>query len=196
MIRVERAVEPVAFDEECRKPGNAWLVAHPDEDPHRKPLWRPFCASLREAFERRCGFTAQWIPEGTIDHWISVRSARALSYEWSNYRFVSASINSAKKPSWEGKLLDPFEVEDEWFEILLPSLQLVVVAELEDEIRARAEFTLEKLHLRDGEEVIRLRREWLELYERGGLSLKGLHQVAPLIARAVAKRDGLTLAEL
>lgn len=79
--------------------------------------------------------------------------------------FFSDAINSAKKPVWEGKIVDPFEVESEWFEILLPSLQLVVVGALDDDLREHIEFTLEKLHLRDGETVVRLRREWLSFYE-------------------------------
>lgn len=193
MIKVPRAAEPSSFDVECRRPGNAWLAAAPGRDPRERPLWGAFRADLREAFGRRCGFLAVWLPGGTIDHWVSVSSNRALAYEWSNYRFVDAAVNSAKRPAWEGKLLDPFEVETEWFEILLPSLQLVVAAELDAPLRARIDFTLDKLRLRDGEDVIRLRREWLELYERGELSLQGLHQMAPLIARAVAKRDGLAL---
>lgn len=77
-------------------------------------------------------------------------AGRQLAYEWSNYRFVDGAINSAKKPAWEGQLVDPFEVQADWFEILLPSLQLVLVAQLEQGLRARVEFTLDKLHLRRG----------------------------------------------
>jgi hypothetical protein len=193
VIKVERVGEPPSFDIECRKPGNAWLGANPDGDPHSNPLWSRARNHLREAFHLRCGFLAMRIQRGTVDHWLSVRSARELAYEWSNYRFVDGAINSAKKPSWEGKLVDPFEVETDWFEILLPSLQLALVADLEESLRARVEFTLDKLHLRHGEDVITLRREWLKLYETGKLTLEGLHEVAPLIARAVAKRDGLVL---
>lgn len=193
MIKVERSSEPATFDDGCRKPGNAWLLAHPGGHPHDNPLWTKFRAPLREAFHKRCAFLALQIPRGTVDHWISVRSQRELAYEWSNYRFVDGAINSAKKPAWEGKLVDPFEIESDWFEILLPSLQLRLVAELEPELHERVAFTLDKLHLVDGEDVIQLRQEWLALYESGDLTLRGLGKVAPLIARAVAKRDGLTL---
>jgi hypothetical protein len=88
-------------------------------------LWSPFKAKLRETFGRRCGFLAMWVPSGTLDHWISIHTDRALAYEWENYRFVDGAVNSAKKPAWEGQLIDPFEVEEGWFELLLPSLQLV-----------------------------------------------------------------------
>lgn len=194
MIPVARPAEPDRFDIACRQPGKNWLAANLDSDPHRNPLWGEFNGALREAFGLRCGFLAMRIPRGTVDHWISIKSDRALAYEWTNYRFVDGAVNSAKKPAWEGKLIDPFEVEHDWFEILLPSLQLVVAsASLDPTALARANFTLDKLGLDDGEDVIRLRSEWLALYDSGDLTLAGLLEVAPLLARAVAKRDGLGL---
>ncbi len=47
-----------------------------------------------------------------------------MIYEWGNYRFASARINAVKKTD-DDRVLDPFEVGDDWFEILLPSLQMV-----------------------------------------------------------------------
>lgn len=106
MIPVTPPPEPAAFDEECRKRGKQWLAQNADVHPHRQPLWRAFLADLREGFGGRCGFSAMYVPRGTVDHWISVDSDRSLAYEWKNYRFVDGAVNSAKKPSWEGKLLD------------------------------------------------------------------------------------------
>jgi hypothetical protein len=189
MIRVLPKGPPDDFDSNCRGPGNAWLAANPDTDPHTHPLWTKYIDKLRTAFETRCGFLAMRIPRGTVDHWISIKTDRTRAYEWSNYRFVGSEVNSAKKPSWEGKLLDPFEVQDGWFEILLPSLQLVIADIPDEAARSRAEFTLEKLHLQNGEDIVRQRREWMQLYEEG-LPLDSLRKVAPLLARAVEKREG------
>lgn len=191
MIPIATPDEPGAFDAECRQPGKTWLAANGTSDPHKNPLWGAFTSQLRAAFGNRCGFLAMYVPQGTVDHWVSIKSDRDLAYEWSNYRFVAGPVNSAKKPKWEGKLIDPFEVMNGWFEILLPSLQLVVTGPLDDATRERAEFTLQKLRLKDGETVIRLRQEWLAMYECGKLPIAGLHDMAPLLARAVAKRDGL-----
>jgi hypothetical protein len=130
-----------------------------------------------------------YIHKGSVDHWISVRSDRTQAYEWSNLRHLASEVNSAKKPSWEGRLLDPFEIGDDWFEIQLPSLQLLVANIPDADTRARAEFTLKKLRLQDGEDVLRLRREWMSMYETEGLSIEALRRVAPLLARAVEKRD-------
>jgi hypothetical protein len=196
VIRVEQVEEPEKFDRECRQPGKKWLGAHPGGDPHKNPLWSAFHGELRDAFHGRCGFLGLWIHRGTVDHWVSVNNQPSLAYEWSNYRYVAGELNSAKKPAWDGKLLDPFEIDGEWFEIQLPSLQLVLIADVPADVRERVEFTLDKLHLRDGEEVVRIRREWVKQYELGGLSLERLHHFAPLIARAIAKRDGLALQAL
>jgi hypothetical protein len=46
-----------------------------------------------------------------------------------------------------------------------------------------------RLHLGHDERVVRQRREWLGLYERGELSLAGLERMAPMIAAAIRRRD-------
>jgi hypothetical protein len=130
-----------------------------------------------------------YVPLGTVDHWASVKSKRESAFEWNNLRFVESTVNCAKKPAWEGRLLDPYEVEEGWFEIHLPSLQLLIGDIPDPAARERAEFTIDKLHLRDGESVLRLRRSWLKMYETRELSLDGLRRMAPLVARAVERRD-------
>jgi hypothetical protein len=192
MIRVTRPAEPDGFDKSCRQPGKAWLMENPTADPHCHPLWTRWLTDLRAAFETRCSFLAMRIPKGTVDHWISLKTDRNQAYEWDNYRFVDGIINSAKKPSWEGKLLDPYEIGEDWFEIQLPSLQMKIAHIDDPAVRERAEFTLEKLHLRDGEDVVRLRREWMEMYEMGEITLDGLHRVAPLLARAIQRHQSVS----
>lgn len=128
-------------------------------------------------------------PDGTVDHFLPVSSRRDLAYEWHNYRFAAHWINAVKGDAVG--ILDPHEVGEGWFEILLPSLQLVVTDRVPPELRALAVRTVERLHLRDDERVIGLRQEYLEMYEAGELVLAGLRRLAPLLAAAVEKRDGL-----
>lgn len=97
-------------------------------------------------------------------------------------------INSVKQAA-DSDVLDPYEVRDGWFEILLPSMQLVVSRDAPAEIRAKAEHTLRRLRLRHDERVIRQRREWYRMYQTGELTLEGLRKKAPLIARAVELRE-------
>jgi hypothetical protein len=186
MMRFLPAPEPVDFDKRCRQPGLAWLILNP---PPKRPkdYWSPFRLQLAEAFGRLCGYSCLHEPVGTVDHYLSCHESRERAYDWQNYRFASQWINSSKKNC---EVLDPFEVSDDWFEILLPSLQLVTTDHLPPEHRARAEHTLMRLHLRDDERVIRQRAGWYRLYQEGELSLAGLRQMAPLIARAVEKQQG------
>jgi hypothetical protein len=95
-----------------------------------------------------------------------------------------------ENPPWTthgDTILDPFDVQDGWFVIQLPSLQLLATDAIPQEYRDLASFTLDKLGLRDGEVVVRYRREWFQMYQQGKLPLDGLREVAPLIAVAVER---------
>jgi hypothetical protein len=124
--------------------------------------------------------------DDTVDHFLSVKNHRERTYEWANYRYASSSINSIKKNADES-ILDPFEIGRGWFEILLPSLQMRCTAAIPAEYRGKAEYTLKRLKLRDGESMIRWRESWYALYRDGRLTLDGLRMVAPLIAEAIER---------
>lgn len=184
MIPVQPVPEPDDFDAEARKPGNAWLAANPDQSRPRD-YWSPFRTTLEEGFGKRCGYAAMLDPTGgTVDHYLSCKNYRHLAYEWSNYRFVSGTLNASKRNA-DDTVLDPYQVGEGWFEIQLPSLQMQTTGAIPERLRAKAEYTLTRLKLRDGERVIRWRQSWYELYKRKELSLDGLRCVAPLIAAAV-----------
>jgi hypothetical protein len=186
VIPVQTVREPAAFDSEARQPGNAWLAANPDA---KRPadFWTPFKDDLCTGFSKLCGYAAMLDPTGgTVDHYLSFRNHRHLAYEWSNYRFASSTMNSIKRNA-DNAVLDPYEVGDGWFEIILPSLQMRITSRVPPGHRLRAEETLMRLKLRDDERLIRWRRSWYEMYEAGRLTLDGLEQVAPLIAAAVRK---------
>ena len=80
-------------------------------------------------------------------------------------------------------------MEDGWFEILLPSLQLVLTSAVPANKRAQAEYTPERLPLKEDERILRQRREWYRMYQDGELTLAGLEKKAPLIARAIRKQQ-------
>lgn len=138
-----------------------------------------------------CAYTAMIdSTDGTIDHFLSWQNYPDLAFEWQNYRFSAEWINKSKKPAYDGRLLDPCEIGDDWFEVLLPSLEMVCTASIPAEYVERAEFTLSTLPLGDDERIRRQRQEWYQLFLSGGLALPGLQRVAPLIERAVRKRLG------
>lgn len=194
MIAVSNPIlEPKDFDKECRVKGKAWLVKHPAA---KRPtdLWSPFRLALADGFVDRCGYCAMYIASGTVDHSVSWNEDKNLAYEWSNFRYVDNWVNSSKSKKKAAELLDPFDVVEGWFEIILPSLQLVISDTIPPEFRERAENTLKELPIRDDERVLRPRRKWLSLYEQG-MPLEILREMAPLIAVAVEKKQALEAAE-
>lgn len=176
--------EPNDFDAACRIPGNAWLKIHKSGRPTDR--WSPFRLDLATGFSDRCGYGAMWISSGTVDHFTSCDEDRSKSYEWSNYRYVEGWFNSSKNKHPSTSLLDPFEVQAGWFEIDLPSLQLRLTEVVPPALRARAEYTLLKLPLRDDERVVKQRRAWLQMYEEG-TPLAVIEKRAPLIAQAIRR---------
>jgi hypothetical protein len=151
-------------------------------------LWRRVSSELRTAFQELCGYTAMWISEGTVDHFVSRSEDRTLAFEWGDFRYASASINSSKSALRSHQVLDPFDVGEGWFEVILPSCQMVITSHCPPEYADRAQNMLKRLKLGDGEDIVRVRLEWYRMYCDGELSLEGLARKAPLIAQAVRKQ--------
>lgn len=188
MIPVANPIpEPADFDAECRQKGNQWLASHPGADTSIYPgYWAKYENDLATAFHQRCGWWAMWIAEGDVEHFLSRKNRPELSYEWSNYRYIAGSVNGSKG-NHDDKVLDPFEVQNGWFEVLLPSMQLVATPTLPTHLSARAEFTLKQLKLRHGSKVVRCRKRWYQQFKDGKLSMDGLRANAPLVADAARK---------
>lgn len=188
MIHIPQKVpKPKRFDSDCGRPGNAWLRANPGSK-RPKPFWIPFTEDLARGFGHLCGYCAMvdFTTGGTVDHYVSVNARRDLAYEWSNYRFASQTMNACKKVA-DATVLDPYEVGPGWFQIILPSMQMRVTDRVPIALRAKAEFTIVRLGLRDGERVLRARRAWYAEYQAGHLPLETLRRYAPLVAEAVSK---------
>ncbi|MFO0757500.1 MAG: hypothetical protein U0359_13470 [Byssovorax sp.] len=128
-------------------------------------------------------------PTGTVDHFVSIDEDRDRAYDWTNYRFSSGWINSSKKSLSSTQIVDPFDVENGWFEVQLPSLQLVLTDRVPAAFRGRAALMLERLHLGQDERIVRQRREWYRMYQAGELTFEGLVKKAPLIATAIKKQE-------
>jgi hypothetical protein len=195
MISVSRNIlskEPDDFDEKCRKKGVDWLARNPKatrKAKRPKDFWSPFRPTLADAFSGLCAYGAMYEPSGTVDHFIPVDADETLAYEWQNYRYATGWINSSK--SKRSDVLDAFQVEPDWFELLLPSLQLVAIkANIPVDLHDLVDQTLQDLHLVDDERIVRQRRAWLKMYETGKITLEGLKDMAPLLAVAIEKRDG------
>lgn len=185
MIPVARVPEPAGYDEVKRR-GDAWLRQHRQAQRPRA-LWSAYLPHLAEGFSNLCGYAAMLDPTGgTVDHYLSWKTRPDLAYEWSNFRFVSCFVNSSKKTA-DDTVLDPYLVGQGWFEIILPSLQLRVTDRVPAAHRAKAQLTLKRLKLGDGEKIVRWRQLYYEEYQAGRLTLEGLRMFAPLVAEAVER---------
>lgn len=180
MIRCERVAPPGHFEVEVRRPGMRWLETRAVGRPPR--YWQAVREDLEQAFNERCAYSALRIAGlGTVDHF---DAARELLYEWGNYRYSAGWINSSKQYVPSTRLLDPCEIEDGWFELVLPSLDVRVGRRCPEELRGRAEYTIARLQL-SGERLKRLREKHLQLYQSGHMSLPMLDEWDPLLARAL-----------
>ena len=188
MRRCPQSPEPENFDLQVRQPGNHWLAKNSDKPP--KDFWSLCKPSLAQAFDHRCAYTAMRIPNGigTTDHYRSKQHACQLSYEWSNYRYALGRVNGCKG-TYDDRILDPFEVQNDWFRIQLPDLQLVLTDQIPLELRDKAEFTIKKLQLQNSEWVINQRAHYYDSYRSGEITLAYLEKIAPLIAAAVRKLE-------
>ena len=187
MIRVAPPPEPPTFDAQCRNLGNTWLATHATG--RLRDFWTPFQPDLATGFTNRCGYKALWDLAGTVDHYLSCNNHRTESYQWANYRYASGSINSSKG-THDAAILDPFQVQDDWFVVDLLTMQLLPTAAIPPHERARADFTLLQLKLRHGTKVKRQRRVWYEMFKQGvfgaaSAAIANLRVFAPQIAAAV-----------
>lgn len=193
--------QPEWFENNCREPGNGWLAAHLDKDPHeRSDLWSQFKPDLAKHFSYRCGWLGTSIEmEGVVEHYLSCGNRkdeskkgipsphRHLAFEWTNYRYSSGVVNS-RKGNHDDAILDPCKVMEGWFEVTLHGFLLLLTDAIPEEQRAKAEFTLEELELRNGHHARMGRWLWYERYWNNGAPLLDLlEKDAPLVAAAVRK---------
>jgi hypothetical protein len=184
------------FEAKVRIPGERWLAENTPGEKKRLPgYWLEVRDELADAFHERCAYTAMWLSHpGQVDHFVSVDEDRSKAYDWNNLRYCAGWLNSCKQGLRSTQIIDPLAVEDGWFEITLPDLQLRVTEQCPEHLRARAELMLDRLKLRNGAQVIRFRRQFYAQYKPEDPStLARLDAWAPLIARAIRKQMAQTL---
>ena len=123
------------------------------------------------------------IADGAVDHYLSKKFHRDRAYDWNNYRYISPTVNSSKR-NQDNKVLDPFDVQLGWFEVLLPSMLLRRTALVPAALQARADFTIKKLL--NSQKARRNRRVWYEDHKLRNLPLPNLAEYAPLVSAAVS----------
>lgn len=190
VIPVAAQPEPRTFDTLVRQPGNAALAAG------EKPLpayWQKCLPDLYKAYNGICAYLAHYIPKGvgtpSADHFIAKSRRKELAYEWSNYRLACLLMN-ARKNKFED-VLDPFEIEDDWFHLELTFLRVYPNPSKPEDVRNRVQETIDRLKLNDPE-CVEGRASYYNEYLAGHVDLDFLERRSPFVARE-HKRQQLML---
>jgi 5-methylcytosine-specific restriction endonuclease McrA len=216
MIRVTPAPEPPHFDQQVRMPGLGAIAELVGERPAKRrpgrrrnkiadrredipakefpPFWREALPDLAAAYRRICAYSCLYIEpvtgSATVDHMAAVSLRWDRVYEWDNYRLACGRMNS-RKGNIES-ILDPFQVEDDWFALELVGYQVVPGPGTTGEVLGRVEATIRLLGLND--EVCReTRAEYAERYLNGDIRLEYLERRAPFVARELRRQGKLRL---
>ncbi len=212
MIRVEPADKPDTFDEMVRQPGLEALTRRVGEyvpgsgrrpaeiyacredvpSKHFKPTWRAAIDALMERYDSLCAYTALYIEHGTgdatVDHFIPVSSNWRTAYEWSNYRLACGQVNTNKDVN---KPLDPFKIEDHWFELDLVGYQVVPGNRTVDPLRSIIDETINIILNLNNRRFRNQRSTYALEYQAHHITLDYLERRAPFVARELRRQNKL-----
>jgi hypothetical protein len=193
VIPVQPQPEPEDFSARVREKGSAFLhqVPRPTSTQWKgKEYWRAVIPDMRCAYKGICAYSAHWISHvtgsQTIDHFVPRALRPDLAYEWSNFRYVASRFNSRKGLR---TILDPFELEPDWFIIKFPSLMIKPTPGLFPDQQRAAWDTIKYLKLND-EDCVQERQQWVEEFCNGEINFIHLVKKAPFIAYEI-QRQGL-----
>lgn len=213
MIPVRPAEEPSTFDAEVRQPGLRAIAELVGETPPRvagrrfvqvatlrgeippnafPDCWRNALRDLLESYNRICSYLCLYIPRGTgapsVDHMMAKSVHWDHVYEWTNYRLACSLMNARKGAIAD--VLDPFDIEDDWFALELVEFQVVPGEALPPDVETAVEATIERLRLNDLE-CCKARLEFAENYRNGEIQLGYLTRHAPFVARELRRQRRL-----
>jgi hypothetical protein len=155
--------------------------------PDRFPTyWTEALDDLMTAYSHICAYSCFRIHPVTgsrsVDHMAAKSRAWDQVYEWSNYRLACSRLNARKREF--GDVLDPFLVEDDWFELELVGFQVKPAKHLADETRAQVQATIDRLGLDD----FRTHRERDAENYWAGIPFKVLMEESPFVARELRRQ--------
>jgi hypothetical protein len=197
LIRVNQQPEYPAFNSQVRQPGAIFLATCPNptsEQFRKKNYWNRAAKELHAAYDGVCAYTATYLPDsGSVDHFVPKTVNPAAAYDWNNFRLASGRVNSCKGNQTD--LLDPFLVDNEWFELAVPSCLLKANATLSRELRVRINSTINALRLNDDDYYVQERCNILIDYAKKEITLNFLRRRYPFLAKEI-ERQGLTSEDL
>lgn len=190
MIRVAPRPEYPQFDIEVRRPGAAFLATCPkptSEQFKKKNFWSKAARELHAAYSGICAYTAMYLTEqGSVDHFLPKTAYPDLAYEWSNFRLARGRVNSSKGNLTD--ILDPFDVQDEWFHMEVPACLLKPNPALDIDLRRKIAHTINSLRLNQDDNYVQERCNILIEFARGDVSIGFLRRRYPFLAKEVDRQ--------
>lgn len=129
----------------------------------------------------------------SVDHFHPKHLNPTLAYEWSNFRLAGRKVNTSKGSSTH--IVDPFEVQNDWFHLDVPSCLVRANPALDRATRGRINATIDTLRLNADDSFVDERVTVLIEYANGDLSLAWLQRKQPFLAKEIT-RQGLGTADL
>lgn len=189
MIRVAVQPEYPNFNTQVRAPGAAFLATCPaptSDQFKKRNFWSRAARELHAAYSGICAYTAMYLPEqGSVDHFLPKASHPQLAYEWSNFRLASGRVNSSKGSGLD--ILDPFEVQDDWFYMDIPACLLRPNPSLGKPLRNQIANTINSLRLNQDDNYVQERCNILIDYARADVSIDFLERRYPFLAKEVIR---------
>lgn len=158
------------------------------------PFWQDCLDDLHREYNGICAYVCVYIDPITgarsADHFIAKSRRADLAYEWSNYRLASSRMNARKNDV--DAVIDPFEVEENWFHLDLFSGQLFANPALDLVLQERITHTIERLGLSDSE-CCRVRLSFFDDYREGQISFNYVQRKCPIVACEIRRQSQLRL---
>lgn len=188
---VKMQPEPPHFFEQVQKKGEEFLAHYPGaKGKSLKAYWTAIIPDLYDEYRGICAYTCHWTPYDTgwktVEHFKPKENYPQEAYHWANYRFVCGALNG-RKGKYED-VLDPFTLQDGWFVMHFPSLQLLPGEELSKDDAISVEKTINRLKLNDWT-CIRARKDWLVPYLKEKYGIKYLEEKAPFLAGELKRQS-------
>ncbi len=167
------------------------------------PHWTRALDALHSAYGGYCAYLARYIEPvetPTVDHFVALRDSTdpMLAYTWANYRLASSLMNGCK--SAFDDVLDPFDIEEQWFALDLNTFKVVPGPKLPPERLADAQATIVRLHL-DDKPVCESRRRafhkyWSPPAGKPPVPLWSLKEDEPFLEYEMRRQDRIRLEDV
>ena len=190
MIPIRAQPEPPNFDSRVRQPGVRFLENQGSAVSGSKlpRFWHRIKDELHVAYGGICAYTCSYLAgTGSVDHFLPKGTNQWQAYEWSNYRLSSERANSRKGE--ETGLLDPFEIESQWFALTFPACLVVPGESIPVSRIPAARRTIKVLKLNDDDNLVQERCNLIMDLKDGLVQLGFLEKRYPFIAQELKRQN-------